>query len=56
MSRRVREALASGSELEIGDAAREAGFSSITDQAVELALAGRVAVHEVYRSCYFGGE
>ncbi len=56
MSRRIRESLASGSELEIGDAAREAGFVSITDQAVELALAGKVAAHEVYRSCYFGGE
>jgi type II secretory ATPase GspE/PulE/Tfp pilus assembly ATPase PilB-like protein len=56
MDPRVRETLSSASSLVIRNAARNAGFVSITEQTVEMVLAGRVSVWEAYRSCYFGGE
>jgi hypothetical protein len=28
----------------------------MTQQAVDLALAGELSVREAYRTCYFGGE
>jgi type II secretory ATPase GspE/PulE/Tfp pilus assembly ATPase PilB-like protein len=56
MTRSVREALSAASGLEVAQAARRSGFRSITEQAIELALAGQIALQEAYRSCYFGGE
>ena len=45
-----------GSQVDIRDAAHEAGFISLTRQAVELALAGELSVHEAYRVCTFDGR
>jgi type II secretory ATPase GspE/PulE/Tfp pilus assembly ATPase PilB-like protein len=52
----LRNTILSGSEFEIRDAARQAGLTPITQQAVTLALAGELSVREAYRTCYFGGE
>lgn len=53
---RLRSAILTGTEFEIRDAAYEAGLTSMTRQAVALALSGEVSVREAYRTCYFGGE
>jgi type II secretory ATPase GspE/PulE/Tfp pilus assembly ATPase PilB-like protein len=53
---RLRTSILSGSEFEIRDAAQEAGWVSMTRQAVDLALQGDLSVREAYRTCYFGGE
>jgi len=56
VSPRLRETILAGSEFEIRDAAEQAGWVSMTRQAVDLALAGELSVREAYRTCYFGGE
>jgi type IV pilus assembly protein PilB len=53
---RLRSTILTGTEFEIRDAAHEAGLTSMTRQAVDLALSGEVSVREAYRTCYFGGE
>jgi type IV pilus assembly protein PilB len=53
---KVRNAMLAASEPELRKAARGEGFVGITEQAIEMALSGRVALGEVYRTCYFGGE
>jgi len=53
---RLRSTILTGTEFEIRDAAYEAGLTSMTRQAVDLALSGEVSVREAYRTCYFGGE
>jgi hypothetical protein len=45
-----------GNEFDIRTAAKNKGFVPITQQVVDLVLAGDVSVHEAYRTCYFGGE
>ena len=52
----LREKILAGTDSEIRNAAREAGIVSITQQAVDLALAGEVSVREAYRTYYMGGE
>ena len=52
----LRSTILTGSEFEIRDAAEKAGLTSMTRQAVDLALSGRLSVREAYRTCYFGGE
>ena len=56
ISPRMRNTILGGSEFDIRDAAREAGFVSMARQAVDLVLAGEVSVREAYRTCYVGGE
>ena len=53
---RLRSTILTGTEFDIREAAREAGFVSMTRQAVDLILAGELSVREAYRTCYFGGE
>jgi type II secretory ATPase GspE/PulE/Tfp pilus assembly ATPase PilB-like protein len=53
---RLRATILTGSEFEIREAAQECGLTSMTRQAVNLALAGELSVREAYRTCYFGGE
>ena len=53
---RLRSTILAGSELDIREAARQAGLTSMARQAVDLALAGDLSVREAYRTCYFGGE
>ena len=53
---RLRAAILNGSQVDIRDAAHAAGLVSLTRQAVELALAGEVSVHEAYRVCTFDGS
>src|SRR5439155_16017121 len=52
----LRNKIASESELEIRQSARDAGLVSITRQAVDLAIAGELSVNEAWRTCYFGGD
>jgi type II secretory ATPase GspE/PulE/Tfp pilus assembly ATPase PilB-like protein len=52
----LRNAILTGSEVEIRGAAHQAGLISMTQQAVSLALCGELSVREAYRTCYFGGE
>jgi len=52
----LHAAILQGSEFEIREAAQAAGWVSMARQAVDLALAGELSVHEAYRTCYFGGE
>jgi type IV pilus assembly protein PilB len=52
----LRHTILTGSEFEIRNAARQAGLTPMTQQAVTLALAGELSVPEAYRTCYFGGE
>ncbi len=56
INRSLRKKIISGVDDELRGAARDGGFVGITEQAVELALSGRVSLHEVYRNCFFGGE
>lgn len=53
---RLRNTILTGSEFEIRNAAREAGYVSMARQAVDLVLAGELSVREAYRTCYVGGE
>src|SRR5205823_3768554 len=53
---RLRATILTGSEFEIREAAQECRLTSMTRQAVDLALAGELSVREAYRTCYFGGE
>src|SRR5262249_20431053 len=53
---RLRATILTGSEIEIREAARNAGLVSMTRQAVDLALAGELSVREAYSTCCFGGE
>jgi general secretion pathway protein E len=53
---RLREKIAHDAENEIRQAAREFGFTGITEQAVRLVAEGAISVREAYRTCYFGGE
>jgi type II secretory ATPase GspE/PulE/Tfp pilus assembly ATPase PilB-like protein len=52
----IRKSILAAPESELRQAAREDGFSGITEQAVRLVVEGRVSVREAYRTCYFGGE
>jgi type II secretory ATPase GspE/PulE/Tfp pilus assembly ATPase PilB-like protein len=52
----LREKVLVGNEFDIRTAAKNKGFVPITQQVVDLVLAGDVSVHEAYRTCYFGGE
>ena len=52
----VRTSAAKGSESELRNVALGTGMRTITQQAVELVLTGRMSVEEAYRTCYFGGE
>jgi type II secretory ATPase GspE/PulE/Tfp pilus assembly ATPase PilB-like protein len=52
----VQSAILTTSEINIRNAARQAGLISLTRQAVELALAGELSVHEAYRVCNFEGR
>jgi type IV pilus assembly protein PilB len=53
---RLRTTILTGTEFEIRGAAQQAGLTSMTRQAVDLALAGELSVREAYRTCCFGGE
>ena len=52
----LRNTILQGSELEIRQAARDAGYVSMARQAVDLVLSGDLSVREAYRTCYVGGE
>jgi type II secretory ATPase GspE/PulE/Tfp pilus assembly ATPase PilB-like protein len=52
----MRGVILNGSQIDIRDAAQEAGFISLTRQAVELVFAGELSVHEAYRVCTFDGR
>ena len=49
----LRAAVLAGSEFDIRQAARHAGLTSLTRQAVDLALAGELSIREAYRACSF---
>ncbi len=51
----LRAAILNGSQFDIRDAAHAAGLVSLTRQAVDLALAGELSIHEAYRVCTFDG-
>src|ERR1041385_1291591 len=53
---RVQRAILTTSEIDIRNAAHEAGLISLASQAVGLALTGDVSVHEAYRVCNFEGR
>jgi type II secretory ATPase GspE/PulE/Tfp pilus assembly ATPase PilB-like protein len=53
---RMRNTILNGSEFDIRQAARDAGYVSMARQAVDLVLTGEVSVGEAYRTCYAGGE
>jgi type IV pilus assembly protein PilB len=52
----LRDRIATDTGSEIRKVARATGLKSMTQQAVDLVLAGEVSVREAYRNCYFGGE
>jgi type II secretory ATPase GspE/PulE/Tfp pilus assembly ATPase PilB-like protein len=52
----LRDRISTQTESEIRQAVRNAGLRLMTQQAVDLVLAGEVSVREAYRNCYFGGE
>jgi type IV pilus assembly protein PilB len=52
----VRSSAERASESELRNVAMGTGMVTITQQAVDLVLAGRVSVEQAYRTCYFGGE
>jgi type II secretory ATPase GspE/PulE/Tfp pilus assembly ATPase PilB-like protein len=52
----MRNTILNGSEFDIRQSARDAGYVSMARQAVDLVLTGEVSVHEAYRTCYAGGE
>jgi type II secretory ATPase GspE/PulE/Tfp pilus assembly ATPase PilB-like protein len=52
----VQSAILTESEIDIRNAARQAGLISLTSQAVSLALSGELSVHEAYRVCNFQGR
>ena len=52
----VQSAILTSSDTNIRNAARNAGLVSLTRQAVDLALAGELSVHEAYRLCNFEGS
>jgi type II secretory ATPase GspE/PulE/Tfp pilus assembly ATPase PilB-like protein len=52
----VQTAILSTSEINIRDAARQAGLISLTTQAVDLAVAGELSLYEAYRVCNFEGR
>jgi type IV pilus assembly protein PilB len=54
ISERIRPHIAGGREDEFMKVARNMGFVSLLDQAIDLVLAGDVSVEEAYRTCYFG--
>jgi type II secretory ATPase GspE/PulE/Tfp pilus assembly ATPase PilB-like protein len=49
----LQSAILATSEIDIRNAAREAGLISLTSQAVGLALAGELSIGEAYRVCNF---
>jgi type II secretory ATPase GspE/PulE/Tfp pilus assembly ATPase PilB-like protein len=53
---RIRELCAAGTEVELRQAAREAGVVTLAQQAVTLTLNGSISISDAYRSGYFGGE
>lgn len=52
----VRTSAERASESELRNVATGTGMVTITQQAVQLVLDGRVSVEEAYRTCYFGGD
>jgi type IV pilus assembly protein PilB len=52
----LRDRISMNTQSEIRQAARDTGLTLMTQQAVDLVLAGEVSVREAYRNCYFGGE
>jgi type II secretory ATPase GspE/PulE/Tfp pilus assembly ATPase PilB-like protein len=52
----VRASAERASESELRNVATGTGMVTITQQAVQLVLSGRVSVEEAYRTCYFGGD
>jgi type IV pilus assembly protein PilB len=52
----VRSSAEKASESELRNVATGTGMVTITRQAVQLVLSGRVSVEEAYRTCYFGGD
>jgi len=52
----IRASAEKASEGELRNVALGTGLRTITQQAVELVLTGRLSVEEAYRTCYFGGE
>jgi type IV pilus assembly protein PilB len=52
----VRASAEKASEHELRNVARGTGMMTITEQAVQLVIGGRMSVDEAYRTCYFGGE
>jgi type II secretory ATPase GspE/PulE/Tfp pilus assembly ATPase PilB-like protein len=56
VSARMRDTILTGSEMDIRQAARDAGYISMARQAADLVLAGELSVSEAYRTCYAGGE
>jgi type II secretory ATPase GspE/PulE/Tfp pilus assembly ATPase PilB-like protein len=52
----VRSSAEKASESELRNVATGTGMVTITQQAVQLVLSGRVSVEEAYRTCYFGGD
>jgi type IV pilus assembly protein PilB len=52
----VRVMCANGSEAGLRRAAKDAGMSTLAEQAVALALKGSISLSDAYRATYFGGE
>jgi type IV pilus assembly protein PilB len=52
----VRTSAEKASESELRNVARGTGLITITEQAVQMVIAGRLSAEEAYRTCYFGGE
>ncbi len=52
----IRSSAERASESELRNVALGTGMATITQQAVQLVLAGRMSAEEAYRTCYFGGD
>jgi len=52
----VRASAERAGESELRNVALGTGMTTITQQAVRLALEGKLAAEEAYRTCYFGGD
>jgi type II secretory ATPase GspE/PulE/Tfp pilus assembly ATPase PilB-like protein len=52
----LQSAILNKSEIDIRNAARQAGLISLTSQAVAMVLSGGLSVHEAYRVCNFEGR
>jgi len=52
----VREFIESGTKSAIVRAGHDLGMVTMTEQAVQFVLDGKLSVTEAFRSCYFGGD